>query len=355
MKESGLPHMNIIPYLDFHPKISEDPASKRWVSIIGRTTIAGHCHFEDLVTLRADGNTITVGSKCWFGEYSTVHIADGTYGAILGNHVTIGRFSLVHGCTIAEDCLLGEHAVVMDNAIVGKGSVICSDSVVPPGKQLEPGWLYQGVPAKPIRKIEATELEKLRVIIKSRKHGAGAEWVLSKQPVAPITHEPGQGVAENSSDEFYIAPTAAIVGTLEMAAESSIWFGVEIAAKDASVSIGAASNVQDNSRITLDYGEHLEIGERVTIGHNVQLNACDLGDTCVIGMGSTIGKGTIVQSGGVVAAGAVTAPNTVITEGMIWSGNPAKQSRTISEENIKMFSIGVDIYKQYSKHYKKNP
>ncbi|MDA0831048.1 MAG: hypothetical protein ACKVKY_03835 [Burkholderiales bacterium] len=346
--------MNIIPYLDFHPKISKNCSSKRWVSIIGRTTIGEHCHFEDLVTLRADGETINVGSECWFGEYATVHIADSAYGATLGNRATVGRFGLVHGCTIAEDCLLGEHAVVMDNASVGKGSVVCSDSVVPPGKQLEPGWLYHGVPAKPVRKIEAAELEELRGIVKSRKHGAGAEWVLSKKPVAKINHEPGQGVAENSRFDSYIAPTANVVGQLEMAAESSIWFGVEIAAQDASVSLGAASNIQDNSRITLDSGEHLKIGARVTIGHNVQLNACDIGDTCIIGMGSTIGKGTIVQNGGVVAAGAVTAPNTVVTEGMIWSGSPAKESRPLSEENTKLFSVGVDVYKQYSKNYKKN-
>ena len=346
--------MNIIPYLDFHPKISKNCSSKRWVSIIGRTTVGEHCHFEDLVTLRADGETINVGSECWFGEYATVHIADSAYGATLGNRATVGRFGLVHGCTIAEDCLLGEHAVVMDNASVGKGSVVCSDSVVPPGKQLEPGWLYHGVPAKPVRKIEAAELEELRGIVKSRKHGAGAEWVLSKKPVAKINHEPGQGVAENSRFDSYIAPTANVVGQLEMAAESSIWFGVEIAAQDASVSLGAASNIQDNSRITLDSGEHLKIGARVTIGHNVQLNACDIGDTCIIGMGSTIGKGTIVQNGGVVAAGAVTAPNTVVTEGMIWSGSPAKESRPLSEENTKLFSVGVDVYKQYSKNYKKN-
>ncbi|MDA1331452.1 MAG: gamma carbonic anhydrase family protein [Proteobacteria bacterium] len=347
--------MKIIPYLDFHPKVSEHCSSQRWVSIIGRTTIGERCHFEDLVTLRADGEAINVGSECWFGEYATVHIADSTHGAILGNHVTVGRFGLVHGCTIAEDCLLGEHAVVMDNANVGKGSVICSDSVVPTGKQLEPGWLYQGVPAKPIRKIEPDELEQLRDIVKSRKSGSGAEWVLSKNPVAGIKHEPGQGIPEHAGDDFYIAPTAAVVGHLEIAAESSIWFGVEIAAKNASVSLGTASNIQDNSRITLDPGEHLKIGKRVTIGHNVRLNACDIGDNCIIGMGSSIGKGTIVQNRGVVAAGAVTTPNTVVIEGMIWSGNPARQSRPLSDENTKLFSFGVDVYKQYAKNYKKNP
>ena len=346
--------MNIIPYLHYQPKITQTCSDERWVSVIGRTTIGERCHFSDLVTLRADGHTINVGSDCWFGEYATVHIADSAYGASLASHVTVGRFGLVHGCSIGEDCVLGEHAVVMDNAQVGSGSVICSDSVVPPGKQLESGWLYQGVPAKPIRKIDSVELATLRKIVKSRKDGDGAALVLSNNPVANFKHEPGEGVMVNQNDECYIAPTAAIVGSLEMAAQSSIWFAVEIDAKDATVQIGAASNIQDSSRITLDAGEYLKIGKRVTVGHNVRLNACEVGDSCILGMGATIGKGTIVQDGAVVAAGAVTAPNTVVTEGMIWSGNPAKQSRPLSEQNKKLFSIGVDVYKQYTKNYKQN-
>ncbi|MDC1310919.1 hypothetical protein N8Z26_00490 [Burkholderiales bacterium] len=344
--------MNIIPYLDLQPKIATTCSSGIGVCIIGQATVEERCHFGDLVTLRADGATINVGSDCWFGEYATVHIADSTSGVLLGDNVTVGRFGLVHACTIGNDCVLGEHAVVMDKASVGSGSIVCSDSVVPPGKQLEPGWLYQGVPAKPIRKIKAGELEAIREIVKSREDGDGAKWVLSNNPVSTMKYEPGEGVTTEHSDEFYIAPTAAIVGTLKIASQASVWFAVEIDAKNATVKVGTASNIQDNSRITLDAGECLNIGDRVTIGHNVQLNACDIGNDCIIGMGSTIGKGTVVENGGVVAAGAVTAPNTVVTEGMIWSGNPAKQSRLLSEENKKFFAIGVEVYKRYAKNYK---
>lgn len=344
--------MNIIPYLDLQPKIASTCSSGIGVCIIGQATVEERCHFEDLVTLRADGAPINVGADCWFGEYATVHIADSTSGVLLGDNVTVGRFGLAHACTVGSDCILGEHAVVMDNASVGSGSVICSDSVIPPGKQLEPGWLYQGVPAKPLRKIEAGELEALREIVKSRRNDDGAKSVLSSNPVSAMKHKPGEGVSTNHSDEFYIAPTAAIVGTLKIAAQASVWFAVEIDAKNAIVQVGKASNIQDNSRITLDAGECVKIGDRVTVGHNVQLSACDIGDDCIIGMGSTIGKGTVVQNGGVVAAGAVTAPNTVVTEGMIWSGNPAEKSRLLSDENKKFFAIGVDVYKRYTKNYK---
>ncbi|MBA4741026.1 MAG: hypothetical protein H2061_08055 [Burkholderiales bacterium] len=344
--------MNIIPYLNFQPKVASTCSSEVGVYIIGQATVGDRCHFQDLVTLRADGATIDVGADCWFGEYATAHIADRTSGVLLADNVTIGRFGLAHACTIGKNCILGEHAVVMDNAIVGNDSVICSDSVVPPGKKLEPGWLYRGVPAKPIRKIENEELENFRNIIKSRKNVTGAEWVLSSNPVPEIRHTPGEGVARNQGDDFYIAPNAIIKGKVSIAAQSSIWFAVEIDAEDATIQIGAASNIQDNSRITLEAGERLKIGNRVTVGHNVQLNTCDIGNDCIIGMGSKIGKGTVVQNGGVVAAGAVTAPDTTVTEGMIWSGNPAKQSRPLSQENKRFFSLGVDVYTHYARNYK---
>jgi carbonic anhydrase/acetyltransferase-like protein (isoleucine patch superfamily) len=82
----------------------------------------------------------------------------------------------------------------MDNASVGEGSVICTDSVVPPGKQLEPGWIYQGIPAKPIRKIDAEELKELRNIVRLKTNGMGADLVQSNDPVAPIKCIPGEGV-----------------------------------------------------------------------------------------------------------------------------------------------------------------
>lgn len=344
--------MNIIPYLNYEPIVAATCSFNNWVSIIGRTNVGDKCHFGDMVTLRADGHSITVGSNCWFGDYSTVHIADSLFGVSLSNNVTISRFGLAHACSIDENTILGENAVVMDNACVGANSLICADSVVPPGKKLESGWIYQGIPAKPVREISEYELDQLRNVIRAPEHNTSSYPIIQSQNRVPdIRHEAGLGVKENNVNGVYIAPTAIIAGDLTMKNQSSIWFGVEIDANRGYVEIGAESNVQDNSRITLDANETAKIGKRVTIGHNVRIHSCDIGDNCIIGMGSTLGKGTIVRNGGVVAAGAITAPNTEVLPGMIWSGNPARQSRALSKENADLFSVGVDVYKTYAKNY----
>ena len=345
--------MNILPYLNFEPKLGNNITAGEWVSIIGRTTVGDNCHFGNIVTLRADGESIAVGDDCWFAESSTVHIADSMFGTTIKNNVTIGRYALVHACEIGDNCVLGEHAVVMDNAVVGSDAVICANSVVPPGKKLEGGWVYSGVPAKPRRQLEVAELEKLRQIVKSREKLDGSELVLADNPVKKLLLTPGEGVVENTNSHSYVAPTASITGDLTLEKDSSIWFGVEINASGGSVVLGEASNIQDNSRLYVKAGEQIKIGKRVTIGHNVQLHACEIEDGCIIGMGSTLSKGTIVKKGGVVAAGAVTEPDTIVAEGMIWSGNPARQSRALSEENARLFSIGVDVYKTYTQNYNK--
>ena len=344
--------MLVLPYLDYTPQIGTNLSADDWVTVIGRTEIGAGCYFGQLATLRGDGEHIRIGSECWFGDASTVHIADSIYGARVGSHVTVGRFGLVHACTIGDHCVLGEHAVVMDNSVVGPGAAIAAESVVPPGKTLEGGWLYAGTPAKPVERISPARLAELHESIRNRAMIDNAEVIRARTPIGEFRHAPGTGVHDFETDDSYIAPTASITGNLKLAPHSSVWFAVEIDAEGAVVEVGEASNIQDNSRIHLEAGETMRIGRRVTVGHNVRMHACEVEDEAIIGMGCIVGKGTIVRKGGVVAAGAVTAPGTEVAAGTIWAGSPARRSRPLSEENARLFSMGVDVYKGYTATYR---
>jgi len=344
--------MLVIPYLDHAPKIDPNVTAEDWVAVIGSTEIGAGCYFGKLATMRGDGETILIGSECWFGDASTVHIADSMFNARVGSHVTVGRFGLVHACTIGDHCVLGEHAVVMDDSVVGPGAAIAAESVVPPGKTLEGGWLYAGTPAKPVERISPARLAELHESIRNRAAIDNADVMRARTPVGEFRHAPGTGIHDFGSDDSYIAPTASITGNVKLAPHSSVWFAVEIDAEGATVEIGEASNIQDNSRIHLEAGETMRIGRRVTVGHNVRMHACEIEDEAIIGMGCIVGKGTIVRKGGVIAAGAVTAPGTEVAAGTIWSGQPARQSRPLSEQNARLFAIGVDVYKDYTAIYR---
>jgi carbonic anhydrase/acetyltransferase-like protein (isoleucine patch superfamily) len=349
--------MIVLAYLQDIPKIGLHTTSHETSAIIGRTELGPGCHLEPLATLRADGEQIRVGADAWFGEASTVHIADSIFPAHVGTHVTVGRYGLVHACAVADECVIGENAVVMDGSKVGPGAVIAAESVVPPGKTLDGGWLYAGTPARPVEQISSVTLERLHRMLRGTKSQADSvsdadnRMIRATNPVSALRRAAGAGLANVSAASAYIAPSASIAGNLQVGPHSSIWFGVEIDAEGAAVELGEASNIQDHSRLHLTPGERLRIGRRVTVGHNVRMYACEIEDEAIIGMGSIIGKGTVVRAGGCVAAGAITEPGTEVAAGQIWSGRPARASRALSPQNRMLFAIGVDVYVRYSKNY----
>jgi carbonic anhydrase/acetyltransferase-like protein (isoleucine patch superfamily) len=349
--------MIVVPYLQDVPRIGPRIAAHESSAVIGRTELGPGCHLEPLATLRADGEQIRVGADAWFGEASTVHIADSIFPAHVGAHVTVGRYGLVHACAVADGCVIGENAVVMDGSKVGPGSVIAAESVVPPGKTLEGGWLYAGTPARPVQQISSETVERLHRLLRGTTgradniSDADSRMVRATNPVGILRRRPGAGLANVTAVDAYIAPSASIAGDFQVGMHASIWFGVEIDAQGAAVELGEASNIQDHSRLYLTPGERLRIGRRVTVGHNVRMYACEIEDEAIVGMGSIIGKGTVVRAGGCVAAGAITEPGTEVAAGQIWSGRPARASRALSPQNRMLFAIGVDVYVRYSKNY----
>ena len=345
--------MIVVPYLEFRPRLGAELDAATDAAVIGRAQIGARCHLGQLATVRADGENIRIGDDCWFADFSTVHIAHSVFPAVVGQGVTVAKFGLVHACDLGDGCVVGEHALVMDNSRIGSGAVIAADSVVPPGKVLEGGWLYAGIPAKAVRPISKQEVETLHTLVRGRA-GAGKpalEAVLrSAIPVPALVQTPGAGLPAKVTPGAYIAPTASLNGNLSLASGASIWFGVEMLG-GGDIIIGAGSNVQGNTRIELATGERIQLGQRVTVGHNVRMAACVIEDQAMVGMGSVVGAGTIVRSGGVIAAGAVTAPGTEVGAGEIWSGSPARKWKPLPEDNRANFARGAEVYIEYAMNY----
>ena len=52
-------------------------------------------------------------------------------------------------------------------------------------------------------------------------------------------------------DDFWVAPNATVIGNVIMEKDSSIWFQCTIRGDNEPITIGAGSNIQDNSVIHL--------------------------------------------------------------------------------------------------------
>lgn len=347
--------MLVLPFLSHNPRIGAGIRAAGSAAVIGRSDIGPDCTLGPLAVVRADGEAVRIGADCWFGEAATVHIAHLLYPSIVGNHVTVGRYALVHACTIGENCVIGEHAAVMDGSVLGDGAVLAAQSIVPPGKQLAGGWLYAGTPARPVAPVSAAELAQLhRALREGAPIGtaAAAQAVHATPPLPALRHPPGTGATGQFPPGTYVAPSASVVGTVTLGERTSVWFSAEVDAGAGRVEIGAETNVQDNCRLYAGAaGEDLVIGARVLIGHNVRIFASSIGAGAIIGMGAIVGPGTVVEPGGCVAAGSVTETGTVVRSGEVWSGRPARAARALSEANRSAFANGVMTYVEYSAQY----
>ena len=137
-------------------------------------------------------------------------------------------------------------------------------------------------------------------------------------------------------ENVYIAPTAVVVGDVKLEKEANVWYQAVVRADDAPVHIGAQSNIQDNVTLHVDAGYPIEIGEGCSIGHNAVLHGCTIGDNTLIGMGAIVLNGAKVGKNAMVGAGALVTQGTVIPDGMLALGSPAKVRRAVTEEEMEV-------------------
>jgi carbonic anhydrase/acetyltransferase-like protein (isoleucine patch superfamily) len=348
-------------YLDFDPALVPPNTFADTAYAIGRLTAGGSLTLRAFATVRADGETITIGSDGYFGERATVHIADGLIPTAVGNEVTVGRFGLVHACTLGDGVVVADGATVMDGALVGPNALIAPGAVVPPRKQLAGGYVYEGHPAQPTRPISRAEIELAAASVRAgdslRDFAAFDLPPLDTAPflVAATGSGPlrARGGRMPTIDDAYVAPTATLVGDVRMAKDSSVFFGCVLDAGDASIVVGAYTNVQDNSIFVTDRSRgDLVLGERVTIGHNVRMGSGRVDDDALIGMSSVVGDHVVVERGGCIGAGAWVEPGTLVKAGWIWAGRPARAFRELKPAERSEFARACDIYVRYSNDYR---
>src|SRR5438128_1499806 len=101
--------------------------------------------------------------------------------------------------------------------------------------------------------------------------------------------------------DAYVAPTAVLIGDVELGANASVWFGAVLRGDESSISIGADSNVQDNAVIHCSANLPTVVGEGVTIGHLACLEGCTVEDGALVGMGAIMLQRSRLGAGAVLA------------------------------------------------------
>lgn len=152
------------------------------------------------------------------------------------------------------------------------------------------------------------------------------------------------GITPKLAEDVWIAPSAAVMGNVEMGPQSSVWFGAVIRGDNDLISIGARSNIQDNSVLHTDPGMPLDIGEDVIVGHQVMLHGCTIGNNTLIGIGATVLNGAKIGNNCLIGAHALITEGKEIPDNSMVVGAPGKIIRTLNEQQIQMLKLNADVY-----------
>ncbi len=163
---------------------------------------------------------------------------------------------------------------------------------------------------------------------------------------------PFQGMAPRFGQRVLVAPTATIIGDVEVGDDASIWFNCVVRGDVNWIRIGARTNIQDACCLHVTNDRFpLLIEEEVSIAHNVMLHGCTIRRGALVGMSTTImdgaeiGEGCLVAAGSLVREGFKAPPHTLV------AGWPATVKRELAPEQRALVASIWSRYVRYKEAY----
>ena len=135
-----------------------DPSAQ----VIGDVTLGAESGIWMNTVVRGDVNVIRIGARTNVQDGCVLHVTRRRYALTIGDDVTIGHGVIVHGCTLMNHSFIGMGATVMDGAVVGEFAMVGAGALVTQGKEIPPGTLAVGAPARVVRDLTEDEIQRIR-------------------------------------------------------------------------------------------------------------------------------------------------------------------------------------------------
>lgn len=129
--------------------------------VIGRAELGSQSSIWFNAVIRADTERIRLGSRSNLQDNSTLH-ADFGYPCLIGDEVTIGHGTVIHGAQIDDRVLVGMGSVVMNGSHIHSDVIVGSGSVVTEGTEIPARSLVLGCPGRVVRGLTDAEVEHIR-------------------------------------------------------------------------------------------------------------------------------------------------------------------------------------------------
>ncbi|HEV2082080.1 MAG TPA: gamma carbonic anhydrase family protein [Brevundimonas sp.] len=151
--------------------------------------------------------------------------------------------------------------------------------------------------------------------------------------------------------EYWVAPTATLVGDVILKPGASVWFGAVLRGDNEPITIGEDTNIQENSVLHTDMGEPLTLGRGVTVGHMAMLHGCTVGDCSLIGIGAVVLGRAKIGNNCLVGAGALITEGKEFPDGSLIVGSPARVVRQLEPGQIAALKASAEHYVQNWKRF----
>ena len=150
----------------------------------------------------------------------------------------------------------------------------------------------------------------------------------------------------------FIAPSAVVIGNVELKDGASIWYGTVVRGDRDAIIVGINSNIQDNCTLHADAGKPTVIGKNVTVGHNAVIHACTIEDNCMIGISAVVLTGAWIKTGSLVAAGSVVRQDQTVGPRHLVVGIPAEIKKELSKARSEQHIKTADSYCKLALEYR---
>jgi carbonic anhydrase/acetyltransferase-like protein (isoleucine patch superfamily) len=158
---------------------------------------------------------------------------------------------------------------------------------------------------------------------------------------------------ETAGDDWYVAPTASVIGTVRFGVRASVWFNCVLRGDSDWIHLGDGVNIQDGTVIHTDEGEPTILGSNVSVGHRAMLHGCIVGESTLIANGAIVLDRARIGRHCLIAAGALVAPDKVIPDGSVVMGSPGRIVRQVNDRDLEMIESIAQHYVQRIPQYKR--
>jgi len=148
-----------------------------------------------------------------------------------------------------------------------------------------------------------------------------------------------------------VAPTATVIGQVELGRQVSVWFGAVVRADNSKIKLGDFSNVQENAVLHTDAGIEMHIGDYVTIGHQAMLHGCTIGDNSLIGIQAVILNNAVIGKNCIIGANALIPEGKVIPDNSVVMGSPGKVVKTLDDDSIQKLKMSAMHYAEHFQNF----